>query len=125
MCVCVCVGGCVESPYVVRQNYLGTACVCVCVCVWPHHLWVRPTELPLVLLLVLLVLSSYLLSAMKCHCQLALIGYILTGCYTNSRSSPKWVVPLPAQYLVVRQAVRWYKLLHASPSFSVGRRQLP
>jgi hypothetical protein len=33
MCVCVCVGGCVESPYVVRQNYLGTACVCVCVCV--------------------------------------------------------------------------------------------
>ena len=38
MCVCVCVwGGCVESPYVVRQNYLGTAfvCVCVCVCVAP------------------------------------------------------------------------------------------
>ena len=33
MCVCVCVWGCVESPYVVRQNYLGTACVCVCVCV--------------------------------------------------------------------------------------------
>jgi hypothetical protein len=33
MCVCVWGGGCVESPYVVRQNYLGTACVCVCVCV--------------------------------------------------------------------------------------------
>jgi hypothetical protein len=33
VCVCVCVWGCVESPYVVRQNYLGTACVCVCVCV--------------------------------------------------------------------------------------------
>jgi hypothetical protein len=33
MCVCVCGGGCVESPYVVRQNYLGTACVCVSVCV--------------------------------------------------------------------------------------------
>jgi hypothetical protein len=46
MCVCVCVGGCVESPYVVRQNYLGTACVCVCVCVWVWvWVWARAGEL--------------------------------------------------------------------------------
>ena len=42
MCVCVCVWGCVESPYVVRQNYLGTACVCVCVC---GGGWARAGEL--------------------------------------------------------------------------------
>jgi hypothetical protein len=62
---------------------------------------------------------------MKCRCQLALLGHTLTGCYTNSRSIPERVVPLSAQYLVVRQAVREYKLLHALPSFSVGRWQLP
>jgi hypothetical protein len=30
---------------------------------------------------------------------------LTTGRYTNARSNPEMVVPMPAQYLVVRQAV--------------------
>ena len=42
--VCVC-GGVRRVALRCKTKLLGyRMCVCVCVCVWPHHLWVRPTE---------------------------------------------------------------------------------
>jgi hypothetical protein len=40
-----------------------------------------------------------LLAAMKRRCQHALLGYTDRPC-TNARTIPRWMVPMPAQYLL-------------------------